>query len=208
VWVFPGEVQIPSGSLCVDDSGACSAPSGSIFVGPAGIEVSNTAGGLLRLVQTGNNLQVGVGTSSVPKGSVLHVQGKITSAGNSECSLLPRVVGRTSTQYNGKSGGYAGANAKCAADFTGSGVCTAGDIMRELSCSKKPLKGAGWISTGAVAAYDANGPFVDDCQGWTTNSPSANRGILWADSNGDGIFEPTEQSCDVFRYFWCCQQSP
>ena len=204
VWVVPGDIQIPTGGLCVDDDGACASPGqGGLRVGAAGIYGSSSANNNLFLVPTSGS--VVIGASSAPAGAgQLHVAGTITTSSNAECSLMPVFTGRTANKYDGNLGGYTGANRQCNTDFSGSHVCSNEEIMRTIRCNGQDVQTLGWISTGSSAPFSGSGPEVDDCRGWTSSQKN-DYGTVWGQNNGDGFFRSQAFTCDLPFRFMCCK---
>ena len=89
-------------------------------------------------------------------------------------------VGLTTATSDGDMGGYAGANALCDADYSGSHMCADTEILATISGGS--LTGwdtlaDGWMSTG-------NGKFptteeTNDCNGWTHNTSGQYFGNFW-----------------------------
>lgn len=130
----------------------------------------------------------------------------MTAAGdiNSKRCFGPVYVGRTGSTYNGARGGYASANALCAASVAGSHVCTTSEILETVKCNQASLPTAdqAWISNGPPG-YTAR---ANDCTGWTSTSPSGPTtvyGAIWAfDANG-GVGWVT--TCNMTLKFACCK---
>jgi hypothetical protein len=130
----------------------------------------------------------------------------MTAAGdiNSRRCFGPVYVGQTAATYNGARGGYASANALCAASVSGSHVCTTSEILETIKCNQAslPTTDMAWISNGPPG-YTAR---ANDCTGWTSTSPSGATivyGAIWAfDANG-GVGWVT--TCNMTLKFACCK---
>lgn len=108
----------------------------------------------------------------------------------------PVVVGVTAAAADGSQGGYAGANAACAAEFSGSHVCTADEVIKSYNCGAPIPAGTGWVSAGPPG-YRAP---VNDCVGWTSNDATM-YGRIWNFSTGAGW----ATTCNVLRARACCR---
>jgi len=168
--------------------------SGNLFCGTdqgAGLGGSGTTNYLAKFTNpttVGNSVifensgNIGIGTTN--PSAKLDVNGDIYLSGNlaNECSLST-YVGKTSTGFDGNQGGYAGADSKCNAAFSGSHVCSADEIIRGNRCgppypssnlwhnSYNSAKGADLIDGAALT--------TNDCLGWTSSSATNGGNIIW-----------------------------
>jgi Carbohydrate binding domain len=100
----------------------------------------------------------------------------------SQTSGIGRFRALTATS-TGSQGGYTGANAKCNTAYSGSHVCTAGEILNTINTGHTadiPNTTGVWVTSGAPA-YFAN---VNDCLGWTDTA--ASYGTIWIKNSADG----------------------
>ena len=114
-------------------------------------------------------------------------------------------LGATSIAYNGNRGGYASANALCAAGFPGSHVCTNTEILFLINAGRIasfPVNTTLWISNGPPG-YTVN---ANDCQGWTSAS-ATDYGPVWnrlASGEGFGSINKCDSVSGTPRKFACC----
>ncbi|MCG2724997.1 MAG: hypothetical protein L6420_01860, partial [Elusimicrobia bacterium] len=113
-------------------------------------------------------------------------------------------IGMSATALNGNRGGYANANAECTAAYSGSHICTNGEIMFSINSGQLggsfPLNTPLWINNGPPG-YTAN---ANDCNGWTS-AAATEYGALWNRAGaGDGY--GSLQPCNgAVRKFACCK---
>lgn len=108
----------------------------------------------------------------------------------------PTMVGITAVTTDGNQGGYAGANARCAAEFPGSHVCTADEVIKSYNCGAPIPAGVGWVS-GGPPGYIAP---VNDCEGWKSNAVDR-FGRIWNFTTGASW----ATTCNVIRQNACCK---
>ncbi|MBU0649383.1 hypothetical protein KJ969_04810 [Patescibacteria group bacterium] len=132
-------------------------------------------------------------TGDVQADGNIYAGGDISAAG----CVGPVVVGVTVTALQGNQGGYVGANVNCAAEYAGSHVCTAEEVLKSINCGA-PLPGAGvgWISAGPPG-FTAG---ANDCKGWTNNEASM-YGRLWNFATGMSWMT----TCNMARPNACCK---
>ena len=113
--------------------------------------------------------------------------------------------GATSSTYNGNRGGYAVANGLCAAEYTGSHVCTNTEILFLINAGRIasfPANTTLWISNGPPG-YTVN---ANDCQGWTSAS-ATDYGPVWnrlTAGEGFGSINKCDSVSGTPRKFACC----
>ncbi|MBN1258145.1 hypothetical protein JXA05_00085 [Candidatus Peregrinibacteria bacterium] len=111
-------------------------------------------------------------------------------------------VGITTAKYTagftGAPKGYLGANAVCAAQFTGSHVCTNEEILALYNTGVTlPTSGKAWISGGAPGHSEP----ANDCQGWSVTGSVA-YGRYW---NFEKISGWLSQCTPDLYGFACCK---
>ena len=122
------------------------------------------------------------------------------------CCYVPRTVafvGYTATTFTGNLGGFVGANAKCAAEFPGSWLCTVSDFQKANPTT--PIAGVGaWIDFNRYASGERN---TSGCavggQSWLdATSGSAGPVVLPTGFYASGT---AGQLCNVARPLTCCR---
>jgi len=79
-------------------------------------------------------------------------------------------MGVTSTSYTGSQGGLDGANAKCAANFAGSHLCSAEEWLR--SGSTVAPTASCWVSSAVNLLNNNADQYFGGCDGWDNNGTS------------------------------------
>lgn len=173
---------------------------GTKFVTPNATDTSFS----LDLALKDGNVGIGTGTP----GAKLEVAGQIKITGGVpgagkvltsdaaglaswQDSGISSFIGTTAATYTGILGGYSGANAKCATDFSGSHMCSGTEILASLpaaSCWYSTLAQICWVDYGCAA----------DCWGWTRED-ARYYGQSWNTSSGGISF------CSTARTICCCK---
>lgn len=122
-----------------------------------------------------------------------------------EVNLSPRIVGLTSTTYDGglngaATKGYAPADKLCNTAYAGSHICTSKEIINSyvVGATTLPAAGVAWINSGAPGNVS---PFVNDCKGWGNGANFPYFGTVWNFTlKAAGI-----QQCNFKKSFACCK---
>jgi len=151
---------------------------------------------------------VGIGTTTTRQ--KVDVAGKVRATGfcigeNCQIGTLGIYTGATTLAYNGARGGYAAANALCDAEFTGSHICTNGEILFSINMNQFsfPFSTTLWISNGPPG-YTVN---ANDCNGWN-DSNNTSYGPVWnrlASGEGFGTLSKCDGVAMLPRQFACCK---
>jgi len=148
-----------------------------------------------------NNGRVGIGTPD-PQAALDMGGGGIRLGGVTRTSWpsgLGVYVGRTTAQYTGNMGGYTGANERCAAQYPGSHLCTASELLNSINQGINIDGGWAWYSTGTLMDTNTN-RLVSDCSGWTQS------GNFWGGHRTRGAsLSPAWNWCDNPHPLMCCQ---
>lgn len=117
--------------------------------------------------------------------------------------------GLTTVQYDGLRGGYTEIDKLCGASgaqWPGSKVCTAEEVMNNYKCGEPALSAVGvagsyaWVSQGAPG-YTS---FANDCDGWTSKlNDGAHFGRQWLFDAVGG--KGSLAACDANLKLACCQ---
>lgn len=116
----------------------------------------------------------------------------------------PIVRGVTPDATTGAAGGYTGANARCAAAFPESHLCSVEEVLRSVSCGAFGRPG---VSVGAGSFWIAAGPPgftapANDCSGWTSDLGSQFGPFWFSDATGGrGFLSP----CGISYPLSCCR---
>jgi hypothetical protein len=118
-----------------------------------------------------------------------------------------KYVGYTSSKFDGNLGGYVSANDVCRAEYPGSHVCSAHEIIYSISDEKSFDLFEDiflWINTGGPKYAPAPIP-VDDCRGWTSSlSQTGALGSIWKmDATTGGIGAVV--GCNNQQNIACCK---
>ncbi|MEI7481440.1 MAG: hypothetical protein WCK75_03725 [Elusimicrobiota bacterium] len=120
--------------------------------------------------------------------------------GNSWISMNgSKFVGATTAVYAGAAvGGYAGGDAKCKSQYTGSRMCVVSDFVND-----KPTA-SGWYSafTFSASAGGAGGAIIHDCRGWTLDSYY---GMFWDQTGSTYCLGPCMRPCGTPASILCCK---
>jgi hypothetical protein len=121
-----------------------------------------------------------------------------------------KFVGKTSVTHTGNFGvnGYRSGNSICAAEFTGSHLCSQTEILFTIETvsdlsALTGWSGDVWISTGGAKYSPAALP-VNDCNGWTHGVGGTYLGNFWRfDSTTGGSGKVS--NCGVSFNLACCK---
>jgi hypothetical protein len=195
-------IQQTSASLNIDGMAVVGnatevlAPAENLIYG----NISGTSTGNLLLLQVDslNVLRVTKDGDATFKGDV-----------KSDACLGGTFVGLSTATSNGNAGSYYAANTVCNAQYAGSHVCRAEEVLESISCGATgdPIKNvannglSGWV-IGGPPGFNAS---ANDCIGWTSALNSATiKGRIWtfnAATGGTGWLS----FCDSARPFACCK---
>lgn len=128
-------------------------------------------------------------------------------AGANVCAGTRKYIGSTAASYDGNGGGYANADTRCEVNFAGSTICTAEEILNSYRCDGPgdPIFGIATGSNWVVAGPPGFTTFSNDCDGWTSNSPTGGYfGRLWTFS-GTTYGKATVATCDNSLKYACCK---
>jgi hypothetical protein len=103
----------------------------------------------------------------------------------------------TVNNYKGNQGGYAGADAKCASQYTGSRVCTVEEILYLTRAGTIASSGQAWIN-GGTPGYTVK---ANDCDGWKDATATA-FGRWWDFTNKAGWLDQCNYAAG--HAFACC----
>jgi hypothetical protein len=134
-----------------------------------------------------------------PPGAVMYLDGGVVVLSTEPITFL----GYTTATYTGNLGGYTGANAKCAAEFPGSFLCTIPDY--DLSNPSSPPGPAGaWIDFARTTSGQRNDNSCNASgnSAWT----SAGTGTYGANLNAVGGYYTTV-ACSNTKPLACCRGS-
>jgi hypothetical protein len=133
-----------------------------------------------------------------PPGAVLFLDGGVVFSGNPNPITF---AGYTAATYNGNLGGQVGANAKCAAEFTGSYFCTLGEFDSTNTTAQPGGNGA-WIDYDrkASGARDIGSCVTSTAGTWTTNGSNS----YGANLTSVGSFY-TSVNCGNVKPLACCR---
>jgi Collagen triple helix repeat (20 copies) len=135
-----------------------------------------------------------------PAGAVLYVDGGVVVVGSTS---TPYFAGYTSTTYSGNLGGFVGANAKCAAEFPGSSLCTISDF--QLSNPTVATGGVGaWIDYNRYSSGERNQSACADVnsQAWTVSTSTTAGAVV--QPSGFYLSGGAGQLCNASRPLACC----
>jgi hypothetical protein len=141
-----------------------------------------------------------------PSGPALYLDGGALPVASSDGYAF---AGYTAAVYDGNLGGPIGANAKCAAEFVGSHLCTDREFMWAGVSSAPASPDAGfWMDDSRFSSQSAPNFFPRDrdysgCQEWVSNVGAGNFWHFWQQtgiSMVDGY-----NVCNVPRQLACCR---
>jgi hypothetical protein len=132
---------------------------------------------------------------------VTAVEGRATDL---EARSSGRYVGHTTMPRDGAQGGYSGASGFCAAEFPGSHLCTADELLRGTMEGIRPGVVSGDYLFYASGAYGSDGAHdITDCAGFTSNATTLYN-HMWAPALAvDGL--PTTTNCANAYVSACCR---
>ena len=159
-------------------------------VGDVGIGTTDPGGFKLRVVGTVRMDGLQLGTSATP-GHVLTANAAGVGTWQPPSTGIPVYVGTTAAMYDGAGvGGYAGGHAKCAAQFSGSHMCSAVELAR-IGLEQN----TGWI-IGGLSGIDTN----YDCSGYGIGQFFT--GYQWSHNYGWGA---NTIPCNTSAGIACCK---
>jgi hypothetical protein len=130
-----------------------------------------------------------------PPGAVLYLDGGVVLLSADAIFF----AGYT-TPFAGNLGGSVGANAKCAADFPGSSLCTASDFSRANPTTPVGGSVGAWVDNNRLSSGERS---TASCAGWTDGT--TNYVGLQLLPTGITTTGTTAQYCNIARPLACCR---
>ncbi len=184
------------------------------------LRIDSSLSGKNILLSEEGNYNVGIGTTTPTE--ALDVVGNIAVSGTVDgvdvsdlyATVLAQsasvFVGKTTATYTGNLGvnGYKSGNALCAADHTGSHLCSQAEILYTIETvadlsTLTGWSGDVWMSTGGAKYSPADLP-VNDCNGWTHGVGGTYLGSFWRTDTTTGGSGKVS-NCGVSFNLACCK---